>query len=132
MSSIKIKYYLFLFIGSIILFTYGCGTCSTEIIFSNNSQSNQSIEITNENGNVTNFVLVPTSDSTYYSEHFSGTTIKFSSLLPRYIYKAEDVDHWFSQNHKFQISIQNDSIRFKDFGEFYWSVVQQNKNYSTE
>jgi hypothetical protein len=81
---------------------------------------NQVVEIADKNGNISNFMLTPKSDSTYYSEHFFGTTINFKSILPDFIYIAEDVDHWFAKNHKFQISIQSDTIKFNDYQFFYW------------
>lgn len=97
----------------------GC-TCSTEITLSNHSTINQDVEIANKKGIVSNFLLTPNSVSSYYSENFDGTTIKFKSILPDYIYKAVDVDHWFGENHKFQISIQSDTIKFNGYQFFYW------------
>ena len=102
-----------------IFFMIGC-TCTTEITLSNDSTINQVVEIADKNGGVSNFILQPMADSTYYSENFFGTAIRFKSILPNYIYTARDVDHWFPQNHKFQISIQNDTIKFNGYEFFYW------------
>ena len=127
MRSFFIKRCIYITAISLFLLTYGCGTCSTEITFVNNSDNNQEVEITDKNNDVEDIELNPISDSTYYSNYFIGTEIRFKSLFPGYIYKAVDVDHWFGKNHKFYIIIQNDTIRFKDSGNFYWRVTKSEK-----
>ena len=110
----KITYLLFL------SFLYGCGTCSIDISFSNDTSVRQEIEITNKNGSVSNFILDSKSDSSYHSDYFMGTKIQFKNQLPNYIFETVDTDHWFGQNHKFYVSIQSDTIKFNDFEFFYW------------
>jgi len=102
----------------------GCGsTCGLFLQFHNDTPTQQQIEISNESKVVEIFLLSPARDTTYTSEQYVGTSIRFLTLFPDSIYASREVDHWFATVHKGVVEIQDSIILFSGTANF--SASQQ-------
>jgi hypothetical protein len=100
-------------------FFSGCG-CSVEILMTNQSTSDQVVKVSYDGEPVTQFTLKPHQQTLYKYRDFGGLSLEFPIAVPNATFVAQDVDHWLGMTHKFQLTILQDSLWFKDYGATGW------------